>query len=237
MVRVRSVCAVAVLAAAATVAPAQMYSPGYGTYGAPMSNFLASSYLVQQVANGARSAGTRASKPANVSAGEPAPLRIAPKSPPIAPRSLAATYPPRSRVEAQALFLKTLEGYHAIEAKFGIPRYDMAGALAAFVAGNYVAYHDEPFPDQHFLPLVKQMRGAMGQVGALRSASDADKQELFEQLAILGTYMALAREGLRQQPNPALAANLKNAARHYLEQVMNIDPARMRLTASGLVLN
>jgi hypothetical protein len=234
MLRVRTMVLLAAMAAASG-ALAQMYSPGYGTYGAPMSNYLASSYLVQQVANGTRDAGSRKAPRAVTVAADAAELRFSPARP-IAPRVLAQSYPEASRARAEQFFAQTLTGYHGIEAKFGLRKYDLAGAVATFVAGNYIAYRDEPFPDEHFKPLVQQMRGAIGGMAALRGASDADKQELYEQLAILGTYMALTREGLQQRPDPQLAASMKRAAKQYLEQFLKVDPARMSIGAQGLTL-
>ena len=235
--------AAAVVAAGASAgAQAQMYSPGYGTYGAPMSSFLASSYLVQQVANGARVSGghTKSSlRPAqgvSVARTEVPDLRFAPAGAPIAPRKLAQSSPEPSRAQAERFFAQTLEGYHQIESKFGLRRYDLAGAVATFVAGNYIAWRDEPFPDEHFKPLVQQMRGALSGVSELRGASRAEKQEMYEQLAILGTYMALTREGLQQQPDPQLRASMKRAAKGYLQQFLQIDPERVRIDAHGLTV-
>ena len=85
--------------------------------------------------------------------------RFSPGARPIAPRRLALSYPEASRARAEQFFGQTLAGYHDIEAKFGLRKYDIAGAIATFVAGNYIAYRDEPFPDAHFKPLVQQMRG------------------------------------------------------------------------------
>lgn len=222
---------------------AQMYSPGYGTYGAPMSSFLASSYLVQQVANGTRAAGSsrssalRAAPQARVARADVPQPRFTPVGPAIAPRKLAQSYPEASRAQAERFFAQTLEGYHQIEAKFGLPRNDMAAAVATFVAGNYIAWRDQPFPDEHFKPLVQQMRGALSGVDALRAASNAEKQEMYEQLAILGTYMALTREGLQQRPDPQMHASMKRAAKGYLQQFLQVDPERVRIGADGLTVN
>jgi hypothetical protein len=218
------------LALAAAGASAQMYSPGYGTYGAPMSNFLSSSYLVQQVANGARSAGQGA-KPKPV-ASTP---RFTPSAQPVAPHELAKSYPPGRRDEAERFFARTLDGYRGIEAKFGLPRNDLAGAVAAFIAGNYVAWRDEPFPDENFPPLVMQMRGVIA--GAVQGASNAERQRLYEELAILGTHMALTREALQQQPDAKLKAEMKRAAGRNLEQFLKVDPDRVVIGAQGLAVN
>lgn len=151
-------------------------------------------------------------------------------------RSLASSYPPGQRAQVEGLFKELLAGYHKIEARFDIPRNDVGGAVAAFLAGSYMAYHDVDFPDQNFLPLVNQMRQVLANNGAFARTSDAEKQELYEQMAILGTYMALTRDALKQRPDAQVARKLRRAAEGYLEQLLKADADRVRLTDRGLVL-
>jgi hypothetical protein len=84
---------------------------------------------------------------------------------------------------------------------------------------------------------VQQMQAALQATGTLEKTSASDKQELYENLAILGTYMALMREGLNRSPNETLAATMRSAARGYLQQALKLDPDRMQLTEQGLVVN
>ncbi|GGC18789.1 DUF6683 family protein [Pseudoduganella buxea] len=151
-------------------------------------------------------------------------------------RALVASYPPGQRARVEALFKELLSGYRKIEAQFGIPRNDVGGAVAAFIAGSYMAYRDVDFPDQNFQALVNQMRLALASNGAFAHTSDAQKQELYEQMAILGTYMALTRDGLKQRPDAQVARNLQRAAKSYLEQLLKTDADRVQLTKTGLVL-
>lgn len=69
-------------------------------------------------------------------------------------KKLAQTYPGDRQAEAERLFRELLAGYQAIEDRFKIPRNDLSGSLAAFVAGSYMAYRGVDFPDAHFKPLV-----------------------------------------------------------------------------------
>lgn len=224
----------------ATSALGQMYSPGYGSYGAPMSNFLSSSYLVQGVANGAVRSGT--GKPtAGVAPAAPRPARPADLSfdgtdEPIAPRKLAASYPSNMRGQTEKFFGEVLQNYHKLEKMLGVPRNDLAGAVAAFIAGSYTAYRDQPVPDEYFAPLRRQMHDALVNAPEMHRADDAEKQEMYEQLAILGTYMALVQQGLKSKPDPALAAKTRDAARNYLQQFMKVDPQRLEITSTGLVI-
>jgi hypothetical protein len=187
----------------------------------------------------------RQKKAAGASNNSSATARIAPQldtgiksvGPPIAPAKLAKGYPQSTRPQAEKFFSQTLETYHGIESQFGLKRNDLAGALAAFVAGNYIAYRNEPFPDQQFKPLVEQLRGSLASTVGLQRASDTEKQELYESLAIVGTQMAVTREALQKKPDEKIAAKMKAAARGYLQQLLNIDPDRMRLTDHGLLFN
>jgi hypothetical protein len=151
-------------------------------------------------------------------------------------RSLAARYPAERRAEAERHFQQLLQGYHRIEDRFGIPRYDVAGSVAAFLAGSLMAYRNEDFPDPHFKPLVAQMRGVIADNREFAKASPAARREMYEQLAILGMTMATTQMALKQQPDRRIAANMRRAAKGYLEQFLKADPDRVEITSQGLVI-
>src|SRR2546421_12134557 len=121
------------LAASARAVFAQ-FAPSYGTYGAPMSNFLITSHALSQAALG------RARARAGGATEDDTPVYFPANAKPVMPRKLAASYPEPRRAEAEKMFLRTLEGYHEMESKFGLRRNDIGGAVAAFIAGNYIAY-------------------------------------------------------------------------------------------------
>jgi hypothetical protein len=225
-----------VLATTGVVAQAQL-SPSYGTYGAPMSSFLASSFLAQQAANNVMmDSGGKSSSKAKPPPAPAQPLTFRESGTPIAPAKMASSYPEASRAQAQRMFENTLAAYHKIEQKAGLPRNDMGGALATFVAGNYFTWRDQTVPDDAFKALVSQMNASLSRVPELRNASDAEKQELYEQLAITGMFVMLTREGLQQRPDPQHATQMKQAAKGYLEQFFKVGPERMQIDSRGLVM-
>jgi hypothetical protein len=158
-----------------------------------------------------------------------------PKAPRV-PAKLASNYPAQKRAEAERTFAEALSGYHEIENRFGIPRNDLAGAVAAFLAGSYMAYNDVDFPDDNFGPLVDQMRRAISTNPEFQQASNAEKQDMYENMAILGTFMALTREALKEKPNPQVASNMRQAAKGYLEQFLKTDADKVQITDQGLVI-
>jgi hypothetical protein len=152
------------------------------------------------------------------------------------PSKLAAHYPASQRQHMERTFTQVLDGYSQIESRFGIPRNDVAGAVAAFLVGSYMAYNDVDFPDEHFKPLVAQMRRTISSNPEFQRASNAEKQEMYEQMAILGTSLALTRDALKQQPNAQITSNIRQAGKGYLEQLLKTDAERVQITSAGLVL-
>ena len=149
---------------------------------------------------------------------------------------LVAAYPPASRAEVKKTFTELLAGYHQLEEKFDLPRNDVAGAVAAFIAGNYMAYRGVDLPDEQFKTLAGQMHEVLATEPGFAAASSAQKKEVYEQLAVLGTLMAATQEGLKQQPNDQLAAAMRKAAKAYLEEFLKVDASKISLSARGLVI-
>jgi len=215
-----------------------MFLPAHGLNAAPMSNFLSSSYLTQEIVNDsirgsstkqARSAPSKSVSTAFASSGELADSASM-------PRKLAARYPEATRSAAERAFKEVLRGYREIESRFGIPKNDVAGATAAFIAGNYMAYRDVDFPDEHFKPLVAQMRRIIGTNASFAKASNVEKREMYEQMAIVGTYMAVSRDALKKDPDPKIRVQVQQAAELHLRQFLNTDADRVLITANGLTL-
>lgn len=150
------------------------------------------------------------------------------------PRHFARRYPSEVRGEVERTFTEFLQAYQRLEEKFGIPRYDVAGAMAAFLAGSLMAYHQAEFPDRDFKPLVAQMRDLLFANADFMAAPPKARREMYEQLVIIGMSMATSQMALSQRPNPAIEANVRKAAGDYLRQFLQTDPDRVQITARGL---
>lgn len=149
---------------------------------------------------------------------------------------VAAAYPEANRVEVRRVLGELLVSYAMIEQQFDLPSHDLAGSVAAFLAGSYMAYRDVDFPDENFVPLVRQMRQVIGSNLVFQRASNSEKQEMYEQMASVGMLMASTQLVLKQSPNPQAAVNVKLAAKGYLEQFLKTDANRVEITANGLAI-
>jgi len=218
---------------------AQMYSPGYAVTGAPMSNFLSSSYLTQSVVNDlstpkraqAALAGAGRSKDG---AGA---LTVSTRGPATMPAKLAAHYPAGQQAKAKALFEDLLVRYRGIEKQFDIPHGDLGGALASFLVASWMGLHNRSFPDERFPPVVAQMRSLLAAQPELADAPMLDRREMYEQMAILGMLMAGTQMALQQQPDAATEQRMREAARGYLRQFFKADAERVSFGPGGLQLD
>ncbi|MBK7664223.1 MAG: hypothetical protein IPJ21_11880 [Sterolibacteriaceae bacterium] len=221
---------------ASAPAPAQMLSPDYATFGAPMSNYLSTSHLSQRVMNDLVFAGGKkgkATKPA-------AAARVTFKSdrrPPVMPARLAQGYPAAKRAEVERVFTALLtDVYPKIEKHYAMPPNDLAGAVATFLVGSYEGANDTVLEDPPIKATIAQVRGVLAANPQIAQAADADKREMFEQMAIIGTFMASVKAGLQTAPNPALTASMQKAGADYLRTFLGVDPAQVRIDERGLTV-
>ncbi|MFN4191645.1 MAG: DUF6683 family protein [Tabrizicola sp.] len=218
-------------------ASAQSYSPDYGLIGAPMSSFINDSYLTQSLVRDLSDAEATDDRLESAQEAAPVPpIRVDTRRPGRAAGMLAAHYPANRRGEAEAVFVELLSRYHQVEQQFGIPVGDLGGALAAFVAGNWMALNDKGFPDALFPPLVDQMRALLSAQPGLAEAPEADLRDMYHQLVIVGMLMASTQMGLQRAPDPATASRMHEAAGEYLRQMFKTDPDLLQLGPNGLDL-
>lgn len=150
------------------------------------------------------------------------------------PARMAQQYPAPDRAKAQRVFDSMLTGYGQVARQLGVPANDVAGAVAAFIAGSWMAYHDRDVADADFPVLVAQMRDVLRSTPDFVNAPIAEKQDLHEQLAILGTTMALTRAQLQRQPDAAMSTHMKKAAESYLSGFLKVAPDRLVIDGKGL---
>ena len=188
--------------------------------------------LVDPVARGVRAAKPRSPK-ASPSATAIGATAVPARSPRM-PQVMAAGYPSGQRATMQRTFEQLLSGYRRIEQQFGIEPYDVASGVAAFLVGSYMGYHNSGFPDEHFKPLVGQLRQIIVAEPGWAKASVASKQDMYEQLSILGMLMANTQMGLKQRPDAQAQAAMQAAGRDYLQQFLKVDASKVQLDAQGL---
>lgn len=167
---------------------------------------------------------------------QPAALAFRPVANIETPRVMASRYPAAKRAEAEAVFRDLLSRFGSLESQYGQPSHDLATAAALFIGSSHEAATGIEFPDGYSLPLIRQLRMSLSADPAIVGASDADKQRLYEQFAIIGMMTGGTTLALKQHPDSVIGAKLKAAGNSYLHQFLKLDPARIRFSERGMIL-
>lgn len=149
---------------------------------------------------------------------------------------LAQRFPAAHRAAMTKAFEESFVFWQKLETQLGLTPDDVAAGVAAFIAGNYTAFMQQPVPDEHFKSLVLQMQGLLARNAAFTQASAATKRAMFEQLAMVGTFMVVYREHLNQKPSPGEEVNFRNAAKANLEAGVGLAVERIQIGPQGLVV-
>jgi hypothetical protein len=166
-------------------------------------------------------------------------LAVASAARATAPTLLANSHPGDGKVrrEARGLYERYLQHYrHQVQATLmpGRRDDDLGMAAAYFTMANLATLQNLDHLDQAVLAAVeRQMRHLIGSTPSWHASSLADRQCLFEQLAVLGVLINDARLLARRQGAAALA-HVQGAARTYLIQLLGLDPDQLTLTHAGL---
>ena len=168
-----------------------------------------------------------------------APPLLVPGSPAVQAnaRALATTFPAEERAKIEQAFVQSMDVYGQLTKKLDIPQRDMAASLAAFIVGNYMALNETDVPDDVFKAVAGQLRrqADLREMGT-RVQSD-QLRTLYEQSAMVGTFMALTWKSQQSAPQPPQVwANVRDAARANLQTVLRTDPSRLRLDKGGMHL-
>ena len=231
----RTVLALALAAALASTGAAAAQDVMVNVYrmdGGAFTNALLANTLADRT-RAAMSLAARDRSPARPVQAPPNALRFAAAPGGSAVPGLAQTYPAERRAEAATTLRFLLSKFGEIERLYGQPSNDLPTALALFVATNYEAATGAELPQDRGAPLIAQMRSALAADASIARASDAQKQALYEQLAIQGMLNAILKQGLKDRRDPALAARLEATGRNNL-RALGLDPSTMRFTAQGL---
>lgn len=152
-------------------------------------------------------------------------------------RALADRFPAGERARIEQAFVQSMDVYGQLTRKLDIPQGDMAASLAAFIVGNYMAMNEADVPDDVFRAVARQLREQDGLRAMGRRAGSDQLRTLYEQSAMIGTFMALTWKSQQGAPQPpGVWANVRDAARANLQTVLRTDPSRLRLDGTGMHL-
>lgn len=148
---------------------------------------------------------------------------------------LALRFPAQHRAAMTKAYEESFSFWQKLEGQLGLVPNDVGAAVAAFIAGNYAAFMQRQVPDADFKALVSQMQGLLSRNAAFMQSPPATKRAMYEQLAMVGTFMAVYREHLQNKPDAQQEVNFRNAAKANLEAGLGLAIERVQIGPQGLV--
>lgn len=152
---------------------------------------------------------------------------------------LAGRLPKHQADAGRQAYRQAFDYHEQVIRQFKLPSGDLGVAFASCIAGAWMAYHNRPFPDEHYLPLVAQMRRVVGSAEGLRSLSAQEQSSTYEQLAIAGMLLASSQIAWERQPRGPQAQDLRQRMRtqggETLSRMLGLPPDRVGIGPSGVV--
>ena len=151
-------------------------------------------------------------------------------------KKLAANFPKEHQQKMEMVFNESYKLYLQAEPSAGIPKGDVAGAVGTFIVTNYVAFHDRKIivSKKEILAVVDQVRGSLASNADFTKASETEKKNMYEQMATIAMFIALANNEFKQHPNPEGEKNLHNTASTLLEKFLKMPADKIKINKNGL---
>ena len=146
------------------------------------------------------------------------------------PAQLAAAAPAADRASTETYYRKLLTTYEELAPKNGFAARDVAPALALYLGASYAVYHDVEVTDETMAALARQLGGLLSAMPAWTNASVGDRQDMYEQFAILGMLMGVAR-------TKPITAEARASAKAYLEGFLKAGVDEIQIGERGLVIS
>lgn len=165
-------------------------------------------------------------------------LTVARAATPVAPARYAALHrgSAAERQQLRAMYEQCLAAFRSARPEDTAAGIDDAGAaLAFFVAANLSVLDGVPVSQPMLDRIERQLAGLARRLSNWDGATNAQKQFYFEQMAMLGAFVA-GRAAQAKDAGPKAIAEVKSAARSYLQHLLAVDADRIRLDTRGLTL-
>ena len=216
---------------------AQWLGADYAAHGAQYSSFVASSYINQSIINRGVVESIKQTKGGSSTEPSGSVTKVSSGGEGVSTANeLGSRFPSAQRAQVTKAFVQSLTAWGQLAKKLGVDGNDLGSAAAAFIAGNWMVATGQELPDAQFKTLAMQMQQVLSTHEPLKSVSTKDKRKMFEQLAMVGTFMALAQASLHQHADANAEANLKQSARENLMQLLNVSVGSIQIGEDGLRL-
>ena len=148
--------------------------------------------------------------------------------------TLVASYPKSQHKEVRASLKQLYEAFPQVARSVGIPTNDLSSAVAAVIAGAYMAYNNISLNDDYVKPMANQFKAHLENSRFFDGMSNREKKSMYDQMVMVGMTLAVGQSLNQSNPNSQTTAQLREAGKQILEAILKVDADRVRITAQGI---
>ena len=148
--------------------------------------------------------------------------------------TLVASYPKSQHKEVRASLKQLYEAFPQVARSVGIPTNDLSSAVAAVIAGAYMAYNNISLNDDYVKPMANQFKAHLENSRFFDGMSNREKKSMYDQMVMVGMTLAVGQSLNQSNPNSQTTAQLREAGKQILETILKVDASRVRITSQGI---
>lgn len=163
--------------------------------------------------------------------------RFTPVAPSIVPQelALAAGNTPERQREMRRYFENCLTIYEEDRRQKGLPVKDVALAVSYFIGASYNVYNGgSSFSTTGGKALQAQVRQALTEDGEFARLPNAEKQRMYETMAVMGVFVLHSAGLADENGSKALKAMARDVAKDNLERLLHTPVSRVKITDAGI---
>lgn len=136
----------------------------------------------------------------------------------------------------RAIFIDLITSFNKnVEDVYGVPKNNLATAVAVALAGSHAAYTGRILPDTMVAPLVKQLETSMqNNLAPIENLSQQQKILLYQVLVGSGMWFYRMQASLDKAGDDERRASLKKTARKHFMELSGLDPDYVEFAESGM---
>lgn len=157
----------------------------------------------------------------------------------ILPQKIAAEMgkTPNEQREYEQNFSKLLEYYESYVQERQWQLHDVAHAISYYIGASYYVYSGKDLDAQQAWGVYNNVSQVLTQNKVLQNLNDAQKQEMYEAMAIQGALPLLGYNISVEQGDKSGIAKFREDAKQNLEKLFGVSAAKLQLTAQGITIN
>jgi hypothetical protein len=150
------------------------------------------------------------------------------------PAQIASLYPMPDKDSLEQMFSVMLASFKQDVQAQGLPANDLPFLMSRFICTVYEVVQQQTVPASHYQAVEQQLNQVMANTPAFSQLSEAQKQDLYDRVAIQGLMIDLFVEQAKSNNDPELRAVAVELATRSLDDLLDIPASQLSVSEQGV---